>query len=56
MSTKVSAQIGEPIWEIFREKGADIPFHSNIKCGDKYLYTFTYVQYNQNYTKFFPHT
>ena len=28
----------------------------SIKCGDKYLYTFTYVQYKQKYTKICPHT
>ena len=27
-----------------------------IKCVHKYLYTFTYVQYKQKYTKNFPHT
>ena len=25
-----------------------------IKCGDKYLYTFTYVQFKHKYTKFVP--
>ena len=28
----------------------------NIKCGDKYLFTFTYVQNKQHFSKICPHT
>ena len=27
-----------------------------VKCAEKYLYTFTHVQYKQKYTNVFPHT
>jgi len=36
------------VWDVFTNK--------YINCGDKYLYTFTYVQYKQKYTEICPHT